>query len=153
MEDKDKRTVNCIISYSNSVGEQFLIKLSAAAYFDWSLFKCECYFLQRNGVSHTVGHMYTLNFWNTWASSLCIRDCCPLLWLFKNNPVLKKRLVILLTTLFYNLRTTRRCSGENFKRVNFYRKRQHSFEVKYWSSSCCRKKIFGRGKTFCETAF
>ena len=25
MEDKDKRTVNCIISYSNSVGEQFLI--------------------------------------------------------------------------------------------------------------------------------
>ena len=41
-------------------------------------------------------------------------------------------------------RTTRRCSGEYFKWVNFYGKRQHSLKVKYWSSSCWRKNIWMR---------
>ena len=38
---------------------------------------------------------------------------------------------IKLLKIIRNQRTTRRCSGEYFKWVNFYGKRQHYFKVKY----------------------
>ena len=43
-------------------------------------------------------------------------------------------LLTLKKKIFIYYRTTGRWSGEYFKRVNFYRKRPHSFKVKYWST-------------------
>ena len=68
----------------------------------------------------------------------------PLRWIFLISFVPVADTLLLYFERFHLLQyqgTTRRCSGEYFKRVNFYGKRQHSFKVKYWSCKFWRKNI------------